>query len=106
MLFVLEGIHGRVKAVVLVGHQLLFLDQAPERLKNQLLAFAHVFEDFLLEDEIAAVDAEFRIADGLDVADYAVGARGNHVIGEVWLRGDERGNLAVLLREIDEPRQL
>src|SRR2546422_5554519 len=52
LLFVLERIHRSVKAVVLVSHQLLFLDQALEGFEDQLFAFAHILENILLQDKV------------------------------------------------------
>src|SRR5689334_25255233 len=60
VLDVLEGVHRRPESVVLVGHQLVLLDQPPERLLDQLLARPDVVEDLTPEEEVAAVDPDIR----------------------------------------------
>src|SRR5882762_3709744 len=57
LLFVLERIHRRVKAFILVGAQLSFANEASEGLQDQLLSVMDVLENLLLEDEIPAVDS-------------------------------------------------
>src|SRR5215831_13713908 len=71
LLVLLEGVHAP-EAVVPVSDELLLLDQAMERLLDQLLALFDVVEDLAPEDEEAAVDQEIRVADVSDLLDGLV----------------------------------
>src|SRR5207244_4676067 len=67
LLLVLKSVHGCIKAIMAICHQLLLSHKAFKRLKDELLAIAHVLEDFFLEDEIAPIDAKIGIRCRLDV---------------------------------------
>ena len=73
LLLVLKSVHGCVKAIMAIRHQLLLCHEALKWLKDELFAIAHVLEDFFLEDEIAAIDAKLGIPYGLDVIDVPIG---------------------------------
>jgi len=74
--FVLGTCPRSVKAVVLVRHQLLSWIK-PEGSRTSSFPFAHVLENILLRTEVPAVDAQLRIANGLNIVYHAVGAGGD-----------------------------
>src|SRR5262245_10083421 len=51
-LLVLERVHARPEAAVLVRHELVLADQPRERLEHEFLALVQMVEDRLLEDEV------------------------------------------------------
>ena len=65
-LLVLQRIHRAPEAFVLEGHELVGFDQALEWRLDQFIAFAHVVEYLLAEDEEAAVDPEIGVLAGAD----------------------------------------
>ena len=69
VVLVLQGVHRRPEALVRIGDQLAALDQALERLFDELFAVVDVVEDLAAEDEEPAVDPELRAGDVLDPAD-------------------------------------
>src|SRR5256886_13858309 len=102
LLLVLKSVHGCVKAIMAICHQLLLSHKAFKRLKDELLAIAHVLEDFFLEDEIAAIDAKLGIPYGLDVIDVPIGVGRNGVGGKIRFRRNEGRSFIVMARELNE----
>src|SRR5262249_50258584 len=102
LLLILEGVHRGIKAVVSVRNQLTFLHEARERLQDKFFAVADVIENLALEDEIAAVNANRRFADGLDLVDKSVLSGGNDVVGQIRFCRDESGDTVVMTGKLEQ----
>src|SRR5260370_5960268 len=95
LLLVLKSVHGCVKAIVAVRHQLLLCHEALKWLEDELLAITHVLEDFSLKNEITAIDAKLSIAYALDLTDEPIGVGLNDVIGKIRFGRNEGRNFIV-----------
>src|SRR5262249_42025072 len=51
-----QRIHRSPETLILVGHEVPAFDQTIEWLEHQLFTFSYVIEDFVAENEVAAVD--------------------------------------------------
>ena len=94
LLFFFEGVDAGPEAVVLVGVELLFLNEAAEGGFDEFFIRLHVVEDFFFEDEVAAVDADVAATDGADGGDGAVGVGLDDVVGVGWAYGEECGDFS------------
>src|SRR5262245_28872226 len=96
-LTVLERVHRHPEAVVGIGDELAFPDEALEGLQHELLSVVDVLEDLLAEGEEAGVDPEVDPGDVRDAGDAAVPLERDEVVGEVRLHAQEGADLAVVL---------
>jgi len=71
-LLILERVHADPEAIVFVGREVSFLRQPLEGFVEQVFALVNVGENVLLEDEIAAVDANLGFTYVCQVLDEVV----------------------------------
>src|SRR4051812_40959282 len=69
LLAVLECVHRHPEPVVLIRGEATRLDEALERCTDQLLTVAYVIEDFVSQNEEAAVDPDGRLANVFNCSD-------------------------------------
>ena len=103
---VLQIVHAAPEALVLVGHELVRLDQPRERLEHQLLALVHVVEDLGPQDEVAGVDPDVRAVGRAELAHPAVRLDVGQVIGQRRPDREEAGELAAPPEALDHVVQV
>ena len=103
MLLVLEGVHTRPETVVGIPDQLLLSDQSFERLENELFLLTDVVENLLLENEVAAVDSDAAVIDGMNSVDQIAVALlyGDRVVAQIGTDAEKAGKLVLLVEVLN-----
>src|SRR5258708_10751506 len=104
ILLVLEGVHAGIETMVMMSHQLPFLDQALKGLAHQFFSFADVAKNVLFENEESCVDKKTGISDGPDLGDDPGRPKGNDVIAQIGLGGDKGRDFAMRNGKLQELR--
>src|SRR5882757_5807817 len=105
-LLVLQGIHRAPEAFVPEGHELVGFDQALEWRLDEFIAFAHVVEYLLAEDEEAAVDPEIGVLAGADALNLPARPHVNQMQAERRPHRGEAGDLSARAKRLDHFRQI
>src|SRR5262249_40367330 len=77
------------------------LDEAFERLYDQLVSVFNVVEYLLSEDEIAPIDPNFGFVTSTHLAHHAIVVKFGKMEGDRWVNGYETANLAAPLEALN-----
>ena len=103
VLLFLERVHAGPIAVMRVGHQLAFVNEALKRLFNQLFPIVQVVENFLPQDHVPTVDSCTGLGNVRDAIHHSVRAGVDEMEARPWLHTHKAGDIRAPFKRFDDP---